>query len=131
MKEIRIYFDGGANPNPGRGYGSYEVIGDESLKHKSLKQEFGSPLTSNQAEYRSLIAALRWLSHHVQHPRAVSRVLIFTDSMLVCQQLRKRWKVKVLHIKELVDETRVLLANYPKWEINWHGRHNNVKRFGH
>lgn len=131
MKELKIWFDGGADPNPGRAYGSYEVDGDGTLKHRSIRQQFGEHLTNNQAEYLSLIAALKWLRHHVQHPKAVQKVVIYSDSMLVVKQLSKKWRIKVLHIRELVDEARALLSAYPRWEIWWHKRDNNVKRFGH
>lgn len=127
MRTIQIWFDGGAAPNPGKAYGSYEIQGI-GLTHKSLRQQFGEPLTSNQAEYLSLIAALKWLSHHATP--ATDRLEIWTDSQLVCHQVRGLWKVRVPHVRELWFETLGLLCPY-EWVIYWHGRQANVERFGH
>lgn len=130
MKIIKVWFDGGAYPtNPGNGYGSYEVQ-SEGLNHKSHRQEFGRPLTNNQAEYLSLIAALKWLSHNATLPQ-YSRLEIWSDSKLVCHQLTGRYRVKVQHIKELVLEAQELLDIFDGFTISWHGRSNNVSRFGH
>ena len=126
--QIRIYFDGGASPNPGKAYGSYSVE-SETLNHKATRQQFGGPLTNNQAEYMALIAALKWLSHHADP--ASTTLSIFTDSTLVRGQIGRKWKCKVLHLKELVMEAKCLLADYQDWRIEWNSRNVNVKKFGH
>lgn len=123
---VTIYFDGGSLGG-NVGYGSYEVDG-AGLKHRSIRQQFGTPITCNQAEYLSLIAALKWLRHRVNGERHIQ---IYTDSMLVCRQLPGRWKAKCVHIRELRDEARSLLKQYGQWSIEWRGREANVKRFGH
>lgn len=129
MLRVELYFDGGARPtNPGKGYGSYEVKA-ENLTHKSLEQEFGEPLTNNQAEYLSLIAGLKWLSHNAD--REECHLQIWTDSELVCRQVSGRYKARTAHIKELLLESLQLLAPFGRWQIKWHGRANNVRRFGH
>ena len=131
MTLINIYFDGGARPtNPGKGYGSYEVQSlVKELNHKASRQEFGEPLSNNQAEYLALIAALKWLRHQVADGNY--RLMIWTDSKLVRCQVARQWKTKCVHILELRDEVLELLAPYKHWEIYWHGRNNNVARFGH
>ncbi len=127
---VTIYFDGGASPNPGKAYGSYSVESQEpALNHRSIRQQFGDTLTNNQAEYLSLIAALKWLRHHTDP--ATTSLQIFTDSTLVQGQLGKRWKCKLLHLRELLDEAKLLLAPYSGWRIHWNGRQVNVRKFGH
>jgi ribonuclease HI len=130
MKLINIYFDGGAGPtNPGNAYGSYEVQSSApELNHKVSRIQFGHG-SNNQAEYLSLIAALKWLRH--QTNGEVYRLEIFTDSMLVRNQVARKWKSKCVHIKELRDEVLELLSPYKHWEIKWRGRIENVARFGH
>jgi ribonuclease HI len=130
VQTVRIYFDGGASPNPGKGYGSYSVDGGVSgFNHSSIRQQFGEPLTNNQAEYLSLIAALKWLRHHA-HPFD-TRLLIFTDSKLLQGQLVRNWRCKVPHLRELVSEAKQLLSPYRSYMVHWNSRTANVKRFGH
>lgn len=127
VSAIKIWFDGGST---GKAYGSYEIDGGPELKHRSIRQDFGHG-TSNQAEYLSLIAALKWLRHNRSAPPKELSLDIWTDSMLVCQQIKRRWKCRVLHLVELRDEALILLSSYKRWQISWHRRHNNVSRFGH
>lgn len=129
LRLVTIWFDGGSLGNPGKGYGSYEVQGGAELCHKVIRQEFGPTLSCNQAEYLSLIAALKWLRHHVIGES--TRLEIFTDSTLVRNQVHGRWKCRVAHLKELKAEALSLLSPYQHWEINWRGRAANVERFGH
>lgn len=131
MDTIKIWFDGGSvgNGYQLQGYGSYEIE-SESWKHRVERMDFEPPSTCNQAEYLSLIAALKWLSHHIKEPTAF-RLHIWTDSKLVKEQVHGKWKCRVLHLRELRDQTLELLRSYAEFQIQWHGRENNVKRFGH
>lgn len=130
MHLISIWFDGGSLGNPGKGYGSYRIDGGPMLKHESIKQVFGESLTCNQAEYYALIAALKWLKHN-RNGFTDSRLEIRTDSMIVRNQVMRKWKCRTLHLKELRDEVLSLLADYRHFEVKWHGRENNVELFGH
>lgn len=127
LSTIEIYFDGGCNPNPGWGYGSYLIKGP-ALTHKILRAQFGRECTNNIAEYMALLFALRWLRHHADP--AIHNLQIWTDSKLVREQVRGRWRVKVEHIRELWREVREILGPY-HWQIDWHPRKNNVRLFGH
>ena len=53
IKKVVITFDGGAKPNPGKGYGSYNIRIDENKEPTYDKSEefYGNNLTSNQSEY--------------------------------------------------------------------------------
>lgn len=128
---ITVYFDGGSygNGTEFQGYGSYQVDGGPNLQHLALRMDFGSPVTCNQAEYLSLIAALKWLRHHVE-PKE-THLSVWSDSLLVVSQVQKRWKTRVAHLKELRDEAKELLQPYLTWELKWYGRENSVRRFGH
>ena len=129
MEIIKIYFDGGTRPtNPGNGYGSYEIVSDR-INRKVERRELGSNISSNQAEYMTLIEALNWLFHQTDDMECHLR--IFSDSKLLVMQIQGSWKVKCVHIKELVEAVREKLACYNKWEVQWQARENNVSRFGH
>lgn len=129
MKTIRIWFDGGSLGNPGKGYGSYEVDGGTDLKHKALKQQFGDNLTNNQAEYLSLLAALKWLRHRTDGQDV--RLLVYSDSKLLVMQVIGVWKARVSHIVELRDEVQDMLVCYTQSEVHWQPRSHNLARFGH
>lgn len=127
---VRIYFDGGCSPNPGNGYGSYQICSNvERLNHRVVRQKFGH-MTNNIAEWNALLCALEWLTD-CGNPSLVSVIEIRTDSMLVCRQLLGQWKCKLWYLRELRDQCLELLRPFGNWKIYWHRRRENVMRFGH
>src|SRR5579859_3540265 len=98
MHVMRIYFDGGCKPNPGEGYGSYEIDGQPLLyRYRNSRVQFGL-MTSNLAEYHALLHAVKklWddsrngrvLSLSASHPICTARISlsIFSDSKLLVEQ---------------------------------------------
>ena len=81
-----VTFDGGADPNPGKGYGSFHIAspnGKEILERRDFS-DAGPAMTNNQAEYRTLIEALRFLQQklgedqvaaHCRPPHATAPLL--------------------------------------------------------
>lgn len=120
---VTVWFDGGSGPPA---YGSFEIEGD-GIHHRKHRQHFGNS-TSNEAEYLSLITALRWLKYR-EAPNGV--IEMWTDSQLVCYTVNGSWKCRNPRIRRLRDEVIFLLSTYYQWRIHWHRRHHNVKRFGH
>ena len=90
---FEIVFDGGSLGNPGKGYGSYEIThrGDV-LRH--TRHEYGDNITNNQAEYQTLIEALKWLASDIGVNAKSAKVVVHGDSLLVINQLTGKWKVK-------------------------------------
>jgi len=128
MHQFKLYFDGGCNPNPGQGYGSYEITSDKShYQHKNTLVQFGF-MTNNMAEYHAMIHGIKKLWHDSKHGNvrnisthdqiSCSRInlSIYSDSMMLVQQMNGRWKCKVKHIKELQDEARLLLKEFGHWK---------------
>lgn len=124
---VTIWFDGGAGPtNPGNGYGSYEIEGP-GIHHKVSRQQFGSPITNNQAEYMALLCALEWIATPAEFD-----VEIWTDSNIVANQVSRAWKPsKNPGLRPLLDEAHRLLNHFRSFSIHWRGREANVARFGH
>lgn len=126
-----VTFDGGSLGNPGKGYGSY-VIDTAEVRGEPVRLDF-SPnreiVTNNQAEYRSLIAALQRIlaTNRDEEPS----VVIHGDSKLVLEQLAGRWKVKNAGLAPLYREASSLLGDFSGVTFEWHGRANSVKRLGH
>jgi len=99
---IVAYIDGGARGNPGpAGYGVRIERPDGTLV-----EEFGGAIgtaTNNVAEYRGLIAALMWAKRHGH-----TRLHVRSDSLLLVQQMRGRFKVKHPGLQPLSAEARLL-----------------------
>lgn len=124
-----IWFDGGCKPNPGQGYGSWQIRDQDDIlvQHRDRK-EFGY-MTNNLAEYRALQDALAWL---VEYINPIDLVLeLRSDSVLVVNQINGTWKAHNQNIKEFLIETLRLLEHFHYWEIFWNRREENVIRLGH
>ncbi len=82
MKDIIIYTDGAASPNPGRGgYGAVLISGNNK---KEISQGF-LHTTNNRMELMSAIAALECLKHNNND------VTIYSDSKYVVDSVEKGW----------------------------------------
>ncbi len=81
-KELRIYTDGAARGNPGRGgYGAILMWGD-NVKELSAGYRL---TTNNRMELMAVIAALKALK------KANLQLTIFTDSLYVLNAVEKKW----------------------------------------
>lgn len=96
------YIDGGARGNPGpAGYGVRIEQPDGTLI-----QEFHESIgvaTNNVAEYRGLLAALEWARAH--DCRALH---VRSDSLLLVEQMRGRYKVKNAGLQPLHAKAQLL-----------------------
>lgn len=139
---VRILFDGGCAPsNPGNAYGSYEVAMNGNQIGRQWRIQFGHG-TNNTAEFDALLFALGFLDNycdlHLVDKLAV-RVEILTDSTIVRNWIRNFSKTNLAKIK---NDRRLVMAGYAQkcvklleqfhsYDIQWHGRENNVQIFGH
>ena len=100
---ITAFFDGGARSNPGpAGYGVY-IVDDQSAVLAELHGSLGNT-TNNIAEYKGLIAALKWAVDH-----DVKQITIKGDSLLIIEQMRGNYKVKNEGLKPLHMQARMLV----------------------
>ena len=145
---IKIWFDGGCKPNPGRKYGSFKA----TLRSNSI-QESTFPLgwgTNNEAEFESLAFALKNILERFDSKKLDPKnfaLAIFTDSTIV-----RNWQLKTETIlrdgrtrpssyyskdarKKAMYELSVinhhLLQRFGFWSIEWNSRDVNVEKFGH
>ena len=132
--DYTLTFDGGADPNPGKAYGSYHIRTRAGRERLESRLQFGDRMTNNQAEYPALKNGLEDLIRTIEkagkQPENYS-VEIFGDSSLVIKQLRGEWKVKDAKMLPLYDETIQLLRRFKKTSLNWHDRSNSVRLLGH
>ncbi len=116
---IRIYFDGAARGNPGLG-GAGGIIKDDQGQILARICEFIGNLTNNQAEYKALIICLLKVSEF--NP---SEVKIYSDSELLTNQLKRKYKVKNKSLQPLYQEVISLLNNFQAYKIEYISREKN------
>jgi ribonuclease HI len=128
-----VVFDGGSEGNPGFGYGSYAVITRDG-RRRVRRLDFEDGMTSNEAEYDTLIAALNDLSERVEaagkRPADFS-VEVRGDSNLVLRQVRGEWKAKDERMRQRRDLARSLLARFGGYRLVEQPREETVKVLGH
>ncbi len=129
----RLHFDGGSINNPGRGYGSFRLAGPD-LKPTVHRVEFGDGVTSNEAEYRALIAGLEALLVHLRRqdqPPDRVRVEVTGDSALVVNQLLGRWRVRSQRLAPLYRKALGLMQEFGEVKVRWQPRAASVRLLGH
>jgi ribonuclease HI len=125
-----IVFDGGSLGNPGVGYGSFAAFaGSEPGQVRRL--EFQGSMTNNEAEYHTLLAALRHLAEQLGPAAATTSLEVRGDSMLIIQQVLGRWKAKDDRMRGLRDEARAALRRFARFRLVQQPREHSVKVLGH
>lgn len=129
-KRYRIVFDGGSKGNPGIGYGSYRIQAEGSPWSEPYRLEFGDGVTNNEAEYRSLIAALDHLAEACPDPASIE-VEALGDSKLVLSQLSGAWKVKAANLRKYHRAGQAAAGRFAAVTYTWHDRKRSVDLLGH
>jgi ribonuclease HI len=128
-----ITFDGGAKGNPGLGYGSYELR-TATGRSRVERLDYGDNVTNNEAEYRSLLAALHDLRQTIvaagKDPRQY-RLLVLGDSQLVINQLNGLWKMKDQNLRQWFVQIKTVAAAFDHVRFVWHPRARSVATLGH
>jgi ribonuclease HI len=125
-----VVFDGGSLGNPGRGYGSYRLRCGDGPWLAAVRLEHGARVTNNEAEYRTLIAALEALLAQLPDPAATA-VEVFGDSQLVLRQLDGQWRVRAGNLVADHAQARSLLARFGAARLTWQPRAASVALLGH
>jgi ribonuclease HI len=130
-----IIFDGGSKNNgrpKAESYGSYQlsVAGKQDIK----RLRFQAGTTNNEAEYKSLIAALEDLLGRIQRANRAAgefTLEIRGDSALVINQVQGTWQTKQQHLRPLRDRAQAIIALFKQVEFVWQPREESVKVLGH
>ena len=124
-----LLFDGGCNPNPGAGYGSYRFTHEPTGRTKLETLDFEeSPLTNNEAEWLTLVQALHRLTGLLAGRPCY--LTITGDSRLVINQLTGQWSCDD-RFAALRKAALALLAGIDGWEATWCPRAECLAAFGH
>jgi ribonuclease HI len=121
------YTDGatyGSNPAPG-GIGVWMMVDDPTdvLQGRHL-YEVALPIgeaTNNVAEYRAVIEALEMALAF-----GVSDLTVYTDSMLVVEQVLGTWQTKAKHLRPFQQHARELLTGFEFVSIEYVPREENT-----
>ena len=90
MDKIIIYCDGGSRGNPGPA-----ALGIYIPQFKKEYSKFLGKTTNNEAEYQSIIFALKKIKHLIGSKKAEkAEIEIKTDSELIVKQLNGEYKIK-------------------------------------
>ena len=117
---IEIYIDGASRGNPGDA-GIGILIKDPQGSTREIKSYLGTK-TNNQAEYTALIEALESVKE--LNGRTIR---IFTDSLLVANQVNGLWKVKHAEIIPLNKKAVSLLRGFKDISIRHIPRAENLE----
>ena len=129
-----ITSDGSSRGNgaANQGYGSY-VLSTRDGQKQTVRLDLGTA-TSNEAEYQTLIAALKDLVSRIQRadkaPSTYS-LLVHTDSQLLVGQLTQGWQVKATNLLPLVDEAAALMRTLGRCDLVKVPRDEIVRALGH
>lgn len=128
-----VTFDGGSKGNPGPGYGSYELR-TATGRRRLERLDYGDDVTNNEAEYRTLVAALadlrRTITKAGRDPRDY-RLLVLGDSQLVINQMNGQFKVKHEGLRDLFVTAKTLQTAFGQVRFVWHPRARSVATLGH
>ena len=103
--------DGGSRGNPGpAGYGA--VIEDPQGRVVARLSEYVGRQTNNYAEYRGLLAVLKWATE-----QGARRLRVVSDSELMVKQMKGQYKVKNPGLLPLWEEARRLTRSLDAFEI--------------
>ncbi len=116
---VTAHCDGGARGNPGpAGFGA--VVADEKGAVLAELSEFLGHQTNNYAEYAGLLAVLEWALDHGR-----GRLRVVSDSLLMVQQIKGKFKVSSPGLKPLWAEARRRIGLLEAFEISHALRHKN------
>ena len=108
---FEVYVDGASSGNPGpAGIGGIIYRGKSVISNFS---EFIGTATNNVAEYTSLLFALEQLVK-----LKAKKVIINTDSQLLANQIKKKFKVKNQTLKNLHQKALKYLSFFDEVRIN-------------
>ncbi len=132
--DYTLIFDGGSLGNPGAGYGSYILVRNLDGKRRVKRLQFGDDMTSNEAEYRALIAGLEDLVATIRKAKRSPgdfSLEVRGDSKLVLYQVAGRWKAKKPHLMPLRDKVEELLGQFGSLALIWQRREQSERVLGH
>lgn len=121
---LKIYFDGGSRGNPGpSAVGA--VIYDKNNNLVDELSEFIGEQTNNVAEYTALEKTLELIKKY-RLKYNIRRIILYTDSKLLHNQLKKIWKLRDEDLKEICKRIERKLREYELVDLRLIPREENM-----
>lgn len=117
--EWHIYIDGASSCNPGHagaGFVVYDELGNEVWRNSAYLGE----MTNNMAEYEAMARALS--KAHESHVKSVS---IYSDSLLVVNQVLGTYKIKNSTLQKYADKIHSLIRTFDHFHVQYIPREKN------
>jgi ribonuclease HI len=115
------YIDGAARGNPGpAGSGAY-VVSHQGRDPEEHFEALGRA-TNNVAEYRALLLAL-----DRARVLGATEVRIFSDSLLLVEQMNGRYKVRADHLRPLWEQARRSARTFSRFSVAHIPRERNMQ----
>lgn len=116
---LNAHCDGGSRGNPGpAGFGA--VLADDAGHKLAEISEFLGICSNNVAEYKGLLASVDWALAH-----GYPRLRLVSDSLLMVNQIKGKFKVNSPDLRPLWEEARAKIKRLEKFEISHALRHKN------
>lgn len=111
--EWHIYIDGASSCNPGPA-GAAFVVYDEQGNEVVRQAAYLGEMTNNMAEYEALVRALG-----KARESAVAKVFVYTDSLLVANQISGTYKIKNRTLKKYAEEAQKIVSNLDHFAVKY------------
>ena len=119
MIEWHVYIDGASSGNPGEsgaGVVAFNVTGQEQYSDSV----YLGCMTNNMAEYEALLHALK-----VAGETNVDVINIYTDSLLLANQMNGIYKVKSESLREYVNRAKIMMRGFSRVSLTYIPREKN------
>jgi ribonuclease HI len=107
---VKIYTDGACRPNPGHGAIGILILNEKDQELATCKKCIGET-TNNGAEYHALIQGLNSATDY-----CTWKAVCFSDSLVVINQLNRKWRIHNRELRELHKEVRVTAGIFKEVE---------------
>ncbi len=107
-RNLRVYVDGAAVPNPGPSGIGVVIYDRKKKKIKEVKKYIGTA-SNNVAEYKALIQGLRESKKLV-----AESVIVFSDSELLINQMNGRFRINNEGLRRLFQQAKNVEVNFEK-----------------
>ena len=111
--EWHIYIDGASSCNPGHA-GAGIVVYDEHGDEVTRQAVYLGEMTNNMAEYEALLRALR-----KARESSIGKVFVYTDSLLVANQILGIYKIKNMTLKKYADEAQRIIRTLDHFTVKY------------
>jgi ribonuclease HI len=117
--EWHIYIDGASSCNPGHA-GAGLVVYDERGIEVGRDSAYLGEMTNNMAEYEALVRALSKATE-----ANVKNVSIYTDSLLVANQVLGKYKIKNITLQQYAEKAKNLIRTLDHFAVQYIPREKN------